>query len=228
MTDASDIAGRVRLFNGDCMEWMETVPDKWYDIAIVDPPYGLPRDSSNGRGKLKHRAFNTGNIAEKWDVKPNKDYFDELFRISKNQIIWGGNYFELPPCRCFVCWDKVQPWENFSQVEMAWTSFNKPAKIFRCDNRNKGKIHPTEKPVALYAYLLRTFAKEGDRVFDSHFGSLSIGLACHDLGFQLDACELDKEYYEKALKRLKDHQANQSLFKSKTAEAEEVQQTSLF
>lgn len=200
----TDQIGDVRLYNGDCMEWMRAVPDKWYDLAIVDPPYQLPKDSSNGRGKLKNRVFNRGNIAERWDKKPSKEYFDELFRISKNQIIWGGNYFDLPPCRCFVCWDKCQPWENFSQVEMAWTSFDKPAKLFKRDNRRGGKIHPTEKPIELYAYLLNTFANKGDKIFDSHFGSLSIGISCYKLGFELDACEIDKEYYDNALKRLKD------------------------
>ena len=200
----TDQIGDIRLYNGDCMEWMRAVPDKWYDLAIVDPPYQLPKDSSNGRGKLKNRVFNRGNIAERWDKKPSKEYFDELFRISKNQIIWGGNYFDLPPCRCFVCWDKCQPWENFSQVEMAWTSFDKPAKMFKRDNRRGGKIHPTEKPIELYAYLLNTFANKGDKIFDSHFGSLSIGISCYKLGFELDACEIDKEYYDNALKRLKD------------------------
>ena len=196
--------GNIRLYNGDCMEWMKVVPDKWYDLAIVDPPYQLSKSSTTGSGKLKHRALNVGNIAERWDKKPPKEYFDELFRISKNQIIWGGNYFDLPSCRCFVCWDKCQPWENFSQVEMAWTSFDKPTKLFKRDNRRGGKIHPTEKPIELYAYLLNTFANKGDKIFDSHFGSLSIGIACCELGFELDACEIDKEYYNNALKRLND------------------------
>ena len=200
----TDKIGNIRLYNGDCMDWMKDVPDNWYNLAIVDPPYQLPKDSSNGRGKLKNRVFNRGNIAERWDKKPPKEYFDELFRISKNQIIWGGNYFDLPPCRCFVCWDKCQPWENFSQVEMAWTSFDKPAKLFKYDNRRGGKSHPTQKPIELYAYLLNTFANKGDKIFDSHFGSLSIGIACCELGFELDACEIDKEYYDNALKRLKD------------------------
>ena len=201
----TDKIGNIRLYNGNCMEWMRSVPDKWYDLAIVDPPYQLPKDSSNGRGKLKNRVFNRRNIAERWDKKPSKEYFDELFRISKNQIIWGGNYFDLPPCRCFVCWDKCQPWDNFSQVEMAWTSFDKPAKLFKRDNRRGGKIHPTEKPIEIYAYLLNTFANKGDKIFDSHFGSLSIGIACMEKGFELDACEIDKEYYDNALKRLKEY-----------------------
>ena len=202
----TDQIGNIRLYNGDCMDWMKDVPDKWYDLAIVDPPYQLSKSSTTGSGKLKNRALNVGNIAERWDNKPSKEYFDELFRISKNQIIWGGNYFGLPPCRCFVCWDKCQPWENFSQVEMAWTSFDKPAKLFKRDNRRGGKIHPTEKPIELYAYLLNTFANKGDKIFDSHFGSLSIGISCYKLGFELDACEIDKEYYDNALKRMKEYE----------------------
>lgn len=196
--------GDIRLYNGDCMEWMKGVPDKWYDLVICDPPYGLSKKSTTGSGKHKNLILNKSHIADKWDKKPQKEYFDELFRISKNQIIWGGNYFDLPPCRCFVCWDKCQPWENFSQVEMAWTSFDKPAKLFKRDNRRGGKIHPTEKPIELYAYLLNTFANKGDKIFDSYFGSLSIGIACMELGFELDACEIDKEYYDNALKRFKD------------------------
>ena len=196
--------GNIRLYNGDCMEWMKGVPDKWYDLAIVDPPYGLSKKSTTGSGKHKNLILNKSNIADKWDKKPSKEYFDELFRISKNQIIWGGNYFDFPPCRCFVCWGKCKPWENFSQVEMAWTSFDKPAKLFKRDNRRGGKIHPTEKPIELYAYLLNTFANKGDKIFDSHFGSLSIGISCYEFGFELDACEIDKEYYDNALKRLKD------------------------
>ena len=201
----TDKIGNIRLYNGDCMEWMKDVPDKWYNLAIVDPPYGLSKKSTTGSGKHKNLILNKSHIADKWDKKPQKEYFDELFRISKNQIIWGGNYFDLPPCRCFVCWDKCQPWENFSQVEMAWTSFDKPAKLFRHVNFNDmdgKKLHPTQKNVYLYAYLLDKFADKGDKIFDSHFGSLSIGIACHELGFELDACEIDKEYYDNALKRL--------------------------
>lgn len=199
----TDKIGNIRLYNGDCMEWMKGVPNNWYNLAICDPPYGLSKKSTTGSGKHKNLILNKSNIADKWDKKPQKEYFDELFRISNNQIIWGGNYFALPPCRCFVCWDKCQPWENFSQVEIAWTSFDKPAKLFRYDNRRGGKFHPTQKPIELYAYLLNTFASKGDKIFDSHFGSLSIGIACLEFGYELDACEIDKEYYDNALKRLK-------------------------
>lgn len=203
----ADQIGNIRLYNGNCMDWMKNVPDKWYNLAIVDPPYQLSKSSTTGSGKLKNRALNVGNIAERWDKKSSKEYFDELFRISKNQIIWGGNYFDLPPCRCFVCWDKMQFLPTFSQCEFAWTSFNKPAKLFKYRNNGDidgNKIHPTQKPIQLYAYLLNTFAKEGDKIFDSHFGSLSIGIACMELGYEMDACEIDEEYYNNALGRIKD------------------------
>jgi site-specific DNA-methyltransferase (adenine-specific) len=184
------------VYNIDCMEYMRKLPDKAFQLAIVDPPYGLDRKSTQGSGKLKKRVLNTADIAKRWDVAPSKEYFDELRRVSENQIIWGGNYFDLPPCRCFVCWDKMQPWPNFSQAEFAWTSFNKPAKVFRHTSRIKGKWHPTGKPVELYAFLLRTFAKEGDRILDTHMGSQSSRIAAYKLGFDYVGCEIDKEYFD--------------------------------
>jgi len=183
------------VFNIDCMEYMRTLPDKAFQLAIVDPPYGLERKSTQGAGKLKKRVLNASDISKRWDIAPTKEYFDELRRVSENQIIWGGNYFDLPPCRCFVCWDKCQPWPNFSQAEFAWTSFDKPAKMFRFDNRCK-KIHPTQKPIELYAFLLRTFAQEGDRILDTHMGSQSSRIAAYKLGFDYVGCEIDKEYFD--------------------------------
>lgn len=148
------------VYNIDCMEYMATVPDGHFDIAIVDPPYGLSPKSTQGSGKLKGRCLNRGNISE-WDVRPSQEYFDELRRVSKHQVIWGGNYFNLPPTRCFIVWDKQQPWENFSQAEFAWTSYDKPAKLVAISKSKEAKIHPTQKPVELYAYILRTFAIGG-------------------------------------------------------------------
>ena len=147
------ITDKISVYNCDCMELLKQTPDNYYSLALVDPPYGVEeitgKEFSHGRGKLKNRAFNVGNEKiNKWDKSPNKEYFDELFRVSKNQIIWGGNYFELPKYRSPIIWDKCQPWENFSQIELAWSSFNKPASIFKFDNRTGGKIHPTQKPVA--------------------------------------------------------------------------------
>jgi site-specific DNA-methyltransferase (adenine-specific) len=207
----TDTLQEVRLYNCDCMEFMKDVSDKYYDLAIVDPPYGLPKGSTRGAGKLRNRILNKGNIRT-WDKVPPQEYFDELFRISGNQIIWGGNYFNLPSTRCVICWDKCQPWENFSQWEMAWTSFDYPASLFKFDNRVVDKIHPTQKPVRLYEWLLNKYAKQGDKILDTCFGSLSIGIACHDLGFSLDACELDKEYYDLAKNRLIEHQRQLKLF----------------
>ena len=209
------------------MELMGRYPDKYFDLAIVDPPYGInalqmaattnQRRSriqrlNQGGGKLKNRVLNTAKKIE-WDNEiPKETYFNKLFRVSKNQIIWGGNYFPLPPSRCIVCWDKMQPWENFSQIELAWTSFDSPAQLFRFDNRTGGKIHPTQKPVALYKWLLAKYAKQGDKILDTHLGSGSIAIACHDYGFDLTACELDKEYFDKAMKRISNHQKQIKLF----------------
>lgn len=201
--------GNITAIHGDCMDYMKDIPDKYFDLAIVDPPYGLPKDSSHGRGKLKNRIFN-GNI-EHWDVAPDKSYFDELFRVSKNQIIWGGNYFDLPPTRGFVVWDKKQPFPNFSRCEYAWMSFQVPSKIFEFDNRTSDKIHPTQKPIELYGWLLINYAKQGDKILGTHGGSFSHAIACHDLGFELTIIEKDKEYFDAAIKRLKWHQRQQTL-----------------
>ena len=188
------------VHNTDCLEYMRTLPDKAFQLAIADPPYGLPKDSTHGRGKLKHRIINTGNIS-RWDKAPDAEFFDELRRVCENVIIWGGNYFPLPPTRCFICWDKVQPWENFSQVEFAWTSFEAPAQLFRFDNRTGDKIHPTQKPTELYAWLLNKYAKPGDRIFDPMMGSQSSRIAAYKMGFDYVGCELDKEYFAKGCER---------------------------
>lgn len=182
-------------FNIDCLEYMKTIPDNHFDLAIVDPPYGLDKKSTHGRGKLKNRILNTGHIQD-WDIKPTEEYFNELFRVSKNQIIWGGNYFSLPPTRCFVVWDKQQPWENFSQAELAWTSFDKPAKMITISKSTGGKIHPTQKPIELYAYLLRTFANIGDTILDTHLGSGSSRIAAYKLGYDFVGCEINQQYFQ--------------------------------
>lgn len=185
------------VYNMDCMEYLKSIPDKFFDLAIVDPPYALSKESSSrGCGKLKDRIFNRSEIYKTWDKKPPETYFTELFRVSKDQIIWGGNYFNLPPARCMVCWDKCQPWDNFSQIEIAWTSFDRPAKIFRFDNRTGDKIHPTQKPVELYAFLLSSFACPGDKILDTHLGSGSSRIAAYKMGFDFYATEIDKEYFD--------------------------------
>jgi len=201
-----------KLYNMDCMEGMKQFPDKYFELAIVDPPYGLPKDSTHGRGKLKNRILNNGSL-ELWDKQPPPEYFEELRRVSVNQIIWGGNYFDLPPTRGIICWDKCQPWENFSQWEMAWTSFSKPAALFKFDNRTKDKIHPTQKPVELYKWLLSKFAKPGDKILDTHVGSASSLIACYEYGFDFIGFEIDKDYYEAAQKRLQAVMPQVSMFR---------------
>lgn len=212
-----NVTDKLFITNEDNMQLMSRYPDNYFDLAIVDPPYQIAdnpsRHGGSGAGKLKNRKLNqSAKKFKSWDIRPNKEYFDELFRVSKNQIIWGGNYFELPPYRCPIAWDKCQPWENFSQIELAWTSFNKPASIVKIDNRTGGKIHPTQKPIELYKWLLHKYAVDGDKILDTHLGSGSIALACHDYGFELTACELDPEYYKLAIDRINTHTSQKKLF----------------
>jgi len=203
----------INLHLGCSLEAMRSMKDNQYDLAIVDPPYGVDTASAfQGSGKLKNRVLNNDNKIQRWDTAPSPEYFEQLFRVSKEQIIWGGNYFDLPPTRCVIAWDKVQPWENFSGWEMGWTSFNKPAPLFKFDNRTGGKIHPTQKPIELYKYCLEKFAKDGDKILDTHLGSGSIACACWDLGFDLDAWEIDPEYFEKTTERYTQYSKQSKLF----------------
>lgn len=193
---------KSEVYNIDCMDYMRALPDGAFALAIADPPYGI-RDAggaTGGAGKLRGRAFNNGKI-DRWDKAPQQAFFDELRRVSQHQIIWGGNYFALPPSRCFVCWDKMQPWPNFSQAEFAWTSFDGPSKMFRFDNRTGDKIHPTQKPVELYAYLLQQFTHEGGVIFDPMMGSQSSRIAAYKLGYDYVGCEIDSDYYRKGCER---------------------------
>lgn len=202
------LTDKIRAHNTDCMGFMKDIPDKYYDLAIVDPPYGI--------GISKNPVRQQHNKKE-WDNSiPSSDYFKELFRVSKNQIIWGGNYFldYLKNTQGFIIWDKKQP-ENFSlaMCEFAYSSIQSPGKIFRYSVLSEqGKIHPTQKPVALYKWLLDKYAKEGDKILDTHGGSMSIAIACHDYGFELDVCEMDKDYFKMATDRAKSHVAQGRLF----------------
>ena len=202
----------LTITNEDNMELMARYPDKYFDLAIVDPPYGINVNESIGRRKgMKH----SGHKKAVWDNEiPTAEYFDELFRVSKNQIIWGANYFVMPPTKCFIIWDKCYSEDvTFSRYEYAWSSFNITSKGFVFNGQaNKDKIHPTQKPVALYKWLLDKYAKENDKILDTHLGSGSIAIACHDYGFDLTACELDKEYFDKAMQRINNHTAQQKLF----------------
>ena len=197
------------------MELMARYPDKYFDLAIVDPPYGIGA-SEMTMGSGKNKKYKKG---KNWDNEtPNEIYFNELFRVSKNQIIFGGNYFNLPLTKSWIFWDKgINGDCDFADGELAWTSFNKVLRI--APIRYKGflgadleRIHPTQKPVAIYKWLLDNYAKQGDKILDTHLGSGSIAIACHDYGFDLTACELDKEYFDQAMKRLKLHQSQLKLF----------------
>ena len=205
------------ITNEDNMELMARYEDNYFDLAIVDPPYGI------GANKEKeHNGWKSYGVKE-WDNEiPKKEYFDELKRVSKNQIVWGGNYMTefLPPKMCWLLWDKGQRDFSLADGELAWTSFDKAMRIFTMpraasmqDAKNSGgKIHATQKPVKLYEWILMNYAKEGYRILDTHLGSGSIAIACHNLGYDLTACELDKEYYEAAIKRIEQHKAQQRLF----------------
>lgn len=203
------VTDKIQITNEDNMELMARYPDKYFDLAIVDPPYGIDINSSGTHFKEKYDI-------KIWDKETPKDeYFTELKRISKNQIIWGGNYFldRLGNCKCFIIWDKkIAEDMSFAMCEMAWTSFKNGAKIYKTTATQTERIHPTQKPIALYKWLLDKYAKQGDKILDTHLGSGSIAIACHDLGFDLTACELDTEYYEKAIERIKNHTNQLKLF----------------
>jgi site-specific DNA-methyltransferase (adenine-specific) len=210
----------INITNEDNMELMKRYEDNYFDLAIVDPPYGIGAGGEsfkNGTSKNKTIGFKK----KDWDLKrPSLEYFLELKRVSKNQIIWGGNYFAdlLDAKMCWIFWDKGTGDNSYADGELAWTSFNKALRKYKVSwvgaNANNGtpRIHPTEKPIQLYEWLLMNYAKEGDKILDTHLGSGSIAIACHNLGYELTACELDTEYYNNAIKRLKQHQAQQRLF----------------
>jgi len=216
-------------YNDDCMNIMSKMKDKEFDLAIVDPPYGggQTQESEEGlkstrlkksRSRFgarfdKYKIERTGgtwskkyqdtNNIKHWDIAPDDEYFQELFRISKNQIVWGGNYFGLPPNRHFLIWRKLTISEKFSMAmcEYAWSSFNENSKIFEYQPQDSNRFHPTQKPVALYQWLLTNYAKPNDKIFDSHLGSGSSRIACYELGFDFIGVELDKNYFEAQEKR---------------------------
>ena len=220
------ITDKISIYNCDCMELLKRTPDNFYSLAICDPPYGINYDGNDGlikKGKVKRQNGTYGVIKRKehikkdWDKEiPTDEYFEQLFRVSKNQIIWGGNYFYLPPTKGIICWDKKQMLPTFSRWEFAWSSFNTTAKMYEFDSRGflsgEANIHPTQKPVALYKWLLDKYAKEGDKILDTHLGSMSIAIACHDYGFELVGCELDHDYYNAGIKRVKNHVSQLKLF----------------
>jgi len=209
--------GKIELHNVDCLPFMKQCEDNQFDLAIVDPPYGIERfkkPSGTTRFKSSKLMQEEGLT---WDKKPSQEYWIELFRISKNQIVWGANNFEMPPSEYFCIWNKKQTVDNFASAEYAWVSMGlkKPAKIFDYGihkHNHTTKIHPTQKPVDLYRWLLQNYAEEGQTIFDSHLGSGSIAIACDDMGFDLVGLEIDKDYFDKANKRIDQHRRQQTLF----------------
>ena len=190
----------------DNIELMKHYPDKYFDLAVVDPPYGIARFGN--REELSNRLCNSAKL-NTWDVKPPLEYFIELFRVSKYQIIWGANNFDLPTTEYFIVWDKEQTVDNFASAEYAWTNVKKPAKIYRHSihkvmaqrKADGGKIHPTQKPVALYDWIFANYAEEGMKILDTHLGGGSSRISANKAGLHFVACEIDEEYFNKQNKR---------------------------
>jgi len=215
----------MKITNEDNMELMARYEDNYFDLAIVDPPYGINiveqlRKSIESKSSMYQNKNGIKGNSE-WDTNiPTKEYFDELLRVSKNQIIWGGNYFldYLGATRCFLIWDKQNGTNNMADAELAWASFDTSVRMYRghifkgIGNTNYNPIHPTQKPVKLYEWILQKYAKEGDKILDTHLGSGSIAIACHNMKYDLTACELDKEYYDKAMERIEAHKKQLTLF----------------
>lgn len=223
----------ITMLNCDCMSFMATLPNKAFELAIVDPPYGI---GLNGENPIKNKSDPEKVFNTKWDEQcPSEKYFTELRRVSENQIIWGGNYFLdiLGYCKAPIIWDKLNGNSMYADGEMAWTSrgLHRNLAIFRhkwCgafkdSERGSVKIHPTQKPVAIYKWLLSRYAKPGDRILDTHGGSGSICIACHDLSYDLTWMELDKDYYDAACKRYKIHAAQATLFQPEETRQRETE-----
>ena len=199
------------------MELMSRYPDNYFDLAIVDPPYGLGMDKSRNSNKGNKAGFKIYHDTD-WDSKaPEKEYFDELIRVSKNQIIWGANHFisKIPyDSSCWIVWDKNNGASDNADAELAWGSFKTAVRKYteHISTTFNNRIHPTQKPINLYKWILDKYAKPNDKILDTHLGSMSIAIACHDYGFDLTGCELDKEYYNKGMERINNHVAQQKLF----------------
>ena len=203
----------LELLHTDCLTHMKALPDKIYQLAIVDPPYGIGRNWKKDR----YSKFYSHSSGYDNAMIPTAEYFSELFRVSVNQIIWGGNYYtqHLPPRQGWIVWDKARKFKNshMAEGELAWHSFNQPLRIISLKwngfiqvEKRYGK-HPHEKPTKLYRWLLEEYASVGDKIFDSHLGSGSSAIACNDLGFDFVGCEIDKNYYSDAVERLQKHQS---------------------
>jgi len=213
---------KTQVFNCDCMQGMSAFEDDYFDLAIVDPPYGIGEDgkSNHSRGKATKPTLYT---PKEWDTAaPDQEYFAELFRVSKSQIIWGANHFgHLPPSSCWIVWDKLNGENDFADCELAWASFETAVRkfTFRWAGMLQGnmkdkenRLHPTQKPVALYKWLLKNYAKEGDKILDTHLGGGSSRIAAFDMGFEFWGYELDKDYFDAAEKRFQQHKSQLKLF----------------
>tara|TARA_R110002153_G_C13264789_1_gene492715 strand:- start:42 stop:653 length:612 start_codon:yes stop_codon:yes gene_type:complete len=203
----------MTITNEDNMNLMARYEDNHFELAIVDPPYGLgSKTTAGGCDRNSNSRFKN----HSWDNEiPNDSYFKELMRVSKSQIVWGGNYFPYlwsERCRGLITWDKMVYIPTMSQIEYAWYSVDKLPRLVKIDNNDKNRIHATQKPVKLYEWLLINYAKEGDKILDTHLGSGSIAIACHNLKYDLTACEIDSEYYEAAMKRLNIHKQQIRMF----------------
>ena len=237
-----------KTYNVDCLEYMKTLPDNAFDLAVVDPPYGdgcsqsvqvereretdgvqqvwgvvRPIQGASRTGGTWAAKYGKKIVA--WDTAPDKEYFEQLFRVSRNQIIWGGNYFELPPTRCFLVWRKLTISDQFSMAmcEYAWTSFNSNAKLFEYAPQGKGdRFHPTQKPVALYSWIFKNYAKPTMKILDTHLGSGSSRIAAWDYGIKFFVgCEIDKTYFDKQEERFKKHIAQPRIEQFMQQEAEQ-------
>lgn len=232
MTDKSNIealhpllqqalVSRSAVFNMDCIELMKQVPNKFFNLAIVDPPYGV-RDKWKTGGVSKHTRFDTERKMAEWDIAPDKSYFDELRRVSKNQIIWGANHFpeQMMFSRCWIVWDKLTGDNGYGDCELAYTSFDRPIKKYTRfwlgahakEKEDEKRIHPTQKPISLYEWILKEFASEGDLILDTHLGSGSSRIAAYKNGYTFIGCELDTKYFEQQEARFKNFTAQQTLW----------------
>lgn len=214
----------ITIYNADCLPAMKQMKDDEFNLAIVDPPYGIGLDGDISIRKPDRPSTwdkEDKYIRKEWDRKiPSPEYWQALFRVSKNQIVWGGNYFteNLPISKGWIFWDKMfEKTFNFSHGELAWTSFNKQLLKYTISSKaetrgGKDRIHPTQKPVKLYEWILKNYAQEGDKILDTHLGSGSIAIACHNYGYELTGYELDADYFNSAVKRINDHQKQERLF----------------
>lgn len=206
----------IQLIHGDSLQALKGYGENHFDWAIIDPPYGIGAGVSKTGGASKHNSMsrmkNNSHIYD--DIKPEREFFNELLRVSKNQIIFGGNYFAdmLPATRCFIVWDKMNYLPSMSQIELAWTSENRHSELVKINSNQNDRFHISQKPIALYEWCLDKFTSEGDLILDTHLGSGSIAIACHYMKRKLIAYEIDAEYYEKACKRFKEQTAQQALW----------------